>query len=96
MESATEARVKENDEMVVKRRFERIINKIVCKSYIKNEDIPENKEMLFYGFKPTKTDKIDSFIIIGCESDELYESDNLFNFWSNNFINKEKKREIST
>ena len=96
MESATETRVKENDKMVVKRCFERIINKIVCKSYIKNEDIPENKEMFFYGFKPKKTDKIDSFIIIGCESDELYESDNLFNFWSNNFINKEKKREIST
>ena len=28
-------------------------------------------------------------MLIGSESDELYENDKLFNFWSNKFINKE-------
>ena len=33
-----------------------------CKSYLKNEDIPENKETFVYGLKHTKTDKIDNYI----------------------------------
>ena len=36
-----------------------------------------------------KRKKIDNYILIGCESDELYENDILFNFWSNKFINEE-------
>ena len=59
------------------------------KSYNKNEDISENKEIFVYGFKYVKTDKVDNYILIGCESDVLYENDKLFNFWSNKFINKE-------
>ena len=30
-----------------------------CKSYMKNEEIPENKETFVYGFKRIKTDKVD-------------------------------------
>ena len=37
-ESAREILMEEDYEMVVKRRFERIKNMMVCKSYIKNED----------------------------------------------------------
>ena len=48
--------------MVDKRRFETIYKIMECKSYIKNEDIPENKEIFISGFKPVKTDK--SIIII--------------------------------
>ena len=59
-----------------------------CKSYIKNEDFPENKEIYIYSFKHVKTDKVDNYILIVCESDVLYEKDKLFNFWSNKFINK--------
>ena len=69
--------MEEDEKMVVKRRFERINNMIVCKSYIKNEEKPENKEIIIYGFKHIKTDKIDSFTLIGCESHELYENDQL-------------------
>ena len=43
----------------------------------------------FYGFKDIKTDKVDNYVIIGCESNELHENDKLFNFWSNKFVNKE-------
>ena len=32
--------------------------------------------------------KIDNYVIFGCESDELFENDKLFNFWSNKFINE--------
>ena len=28
-------------------------------------------------------------MLIGCESNELYENEKLFKFWSNNFVNKE-------
>ena len=59
-----------------------------CKSYMKNEDFPENKELIIYGFKHIKTDKIDNFIITGCESDELFENDKVFKFWSNKIGNK--------
>ena len=75
--------------MVEKRRFERITYMVTCKSYIKYEDVPENKEIFIYGFKHVKTDKIDSNILIGCESDELFDNGKLFNLWSNKFINEE-------
>ena len=60
-----------------------------CISYMKTEDIPENKEMFVYGFKHVKTDKIDKYLLVVCESDELNENDKLFNSWSKKFINKE-------
>ena len=89
-ESVKEVLMKEDNEMVIQRRFERIINKMLdFKSYIKYEDIPENKEIFIYSFKHVKTDKTDNYILIGSESDELYENDKLFNFWSNKYINKE-------
>ena len=56
---------------------------------MKNEDVPENKEIFVYGFRHIKTGKIDKYIIIGFELDELYENDKLFNFWSIKFIKKE-------
>ena len=50
-ESAKEIIMKEDDEMIVKRRFERMFNMmLVFKSYTKYEDIPENKEMFIYSF----------------------------------------------
>ena len=93
--SAKDFLVKEDDEMVVKRRFGRIYNMMMdCKSYTKNEDISEKKEIFIYSFKHVKTDKVDNYIIIGSESDELFENDKLFNFWSNKFINKEIENRI--
>ena len=59
-----------------------------CKSYIKNEDIPENKEVNNYGFKHIKIDKAGNYKLIGCESDQLYGNDELFNFWSNKPIHQ--------
>ena len=53
-------------EMVIKRRFERLYNMIQCKLYMKNEDIPENKDVLVYGFKHIKTNKINSFKLMEC------------------------------
>ena len=88
-ESAKEILMKEDDKMVEKRRFERINDMISYKSYIKYEDISENKEIFIYGFKHVKTDKIDNYILIASESDELHENDKLFNIWSNKLINKE-------
>ena len=89
-ESAKEILMKEDNKMVIKRRFERIRNMMLdCKSYTKNEDIPENKEIFVYSFKHVKTEKIDNYILIGSESDELFEKDKLFNFWSNKLINNE-------
>ena len=64
--------MKKDDKMVVIRRFERINIMMECKSYVKNEDISENKEIFVYGFKHIKTDKIDKYIIIGYESEEDY------------------------
>ena len=61
------------------------------KSYIKYEDIPENKEIFFYSFKPVQTNKVKNYILIASESDELHEYDKLFNIWSNKLINKELK-----
>ena len=88
-ESVREMLMKEDFKMVVKRQFERVDNMMKCKSYMINEVIPENKEIFLYGLKRIETDKIDKYILIGCESDELYEIDKLFNFSSNKFINKE-------
>ena len=89
-ESAKKILMKEDDKMVVKRRFERIYNMMMdFKSYIKYEVIPENKEIFIYSFEPVKTDKVDNYILIGSESDELHENDKLFNIWSNKLINKE-------
>ena len=91
-ESAKEVLTEEAYKMVVRRRFERIYNIMECKSYIKNEDIPGKKEIFIYRFKHVETDKIEYFILIGCESDELYENDKLLNFWAKNFVNKEKEK----
>ena len=88
--------MKEYYKMINQKRFERINDMIMYTSYTKNEDIPENKEIFVYGFKHVKTEKIDNYILIGCESDELFENDKLFNFWSNKFINEEvQKKENS-
>ena len=88
-ESAREILMKHDYKVVVNRRFERIYNMIESKTYMKNEDFPENKEIFVYGFKHIKTDRIDNYILIGCESYKLYENNELFNFWSNKCINKE-------
>ena len=59
---------------------------------MKHEDVPENKEIFVYGFKHIKTDKIDSYILIGCESDGIIENDKLFSFITfdyNKHINEE-------
>ena len=94
-ESTKNILMKEDYKMIEKRRFERINDMIMYKSYIKYEDIPENKEIFIYGFKHVQTDKVDNYILIGCESDELFETDKLFNFWSNKIINNEiEKRDF--
>ena len=59
---------------------------------MKNEDIPENKEIFIYGVKHNETDKIDEDITIGCESNELYENNILFNIWFNKFVKRETKQ----
>ena len=87
-DSAKDILMKE-DKMVVKRRFERIYNMMLdFKSYIKYEDLPENKEIFIYSFKPVQTNKVENYILIASESDELHEN-KLFNIWSNKLINKE-------
>ena len=88
-ESAKDILMKEDDKMVVKRRFERIRNMMDYKSFTKNEDIPENKEIFVYSFKHVKKDKVNNYILIASESDKLFENDKLFNIWSNKLINKE-------
>ena len=69
--------MKEDDKIVVKRRFERIYNIMESESYVKNEDNPENKEIIIYGLKHIKIDKVDNYILIGCQSDEIFENDKL-------------------
>ena len=88
-ESAKEILMKEDYKMINQRRFEKIYSALESMDYTKNEDIPENKEIFIYGFKHIKTGKIDNYILIGCEADELFENNILFNFWSKKFINKE-------
>ena len=85
-ESARKSFMEEEDKMVVRRRFDRINNMMECKSYIKHE---ENKGIIIYGFKHIETDKIDNYFLIGCQSDEIFENDKQFNFWSNKLVNKE-------
>ena len=94
-ESARELLMKEDDTMVVKRRFERIYIMMECNLYMQNEDIPENKEIFVYGFKHIKIYELDVFILIRCDSDELNENEKLFNFLCNEFLNKEiEKRDF--
>ena len=52
-------------------------------TYTKHEDNPEKKEIIVYGLKRVKADKIENSILIGRESDQLLEIDKLFNLWSN-------------
>ena len=52
--------MKEDDKMVVKRRFERINKMTACKSCIRSEDIPKNNETFTYGFKHNKIDEVDN------------------------------------
>ena len=88
--SAEEILMKEDYKMVAQRRLERVFKMMMdCKSYTKNEDIPENKEIFLYAFKHVKTEKVDNYTLIGFDSDELFENGNLFNFCSNKFINEE-------
>ena len=94
-DSAKDILMKEDYKMIAKRRFERIHNMMLdCKSYTKNEDISENKEIFIYSFKHVKTDKIDNYILIGSESNKLYKNNKLFNLCSNKFINKEIENRI--
>ena len=44
--------------MFENRRFERINNVMESKSYMKHEDVPENKQMFVYGFKQSKQLKL--------------------------------------
>ena len=89
-EPAKEILMEADKKMVQKRQFERIINKMIeFKSHTKDEAIPENKEIFIFSFKHVKTDKVNIYILIGSKSDELYENDKLFNFWSNKYIKKE-------
>ena len=69
-ESAKEVLMEADEKMVKNRRFERIYNAVESMTYTEYEDFPENKEIFVYGFKHVKTDKIDNYILIGCESDE--------------------------
>ena len=81
--------------MLENRRFERLNDKIACKSYVKREDVLENKEIFVHVFKHIQTDEIDTYILIGCKSDEIFENDKLFIFWSNNHKNEEiEKRDF--
>ena len=74
--------------MIGNRRFERINKLTESKSCIKNESIPENKEIFIYGFKHIERGKLEGCLKIGCESHKLCEKNKLFNFSS--FINVNK------
>ena len=80
--------------MVEEERFERIYNMIGVNFDTKYEEFPENREIFFFGYKHIGTKNVQSFILIGSDLDELNENDELFIFCSNEFINKEKKREL--
>ena len=77
--------------MIENRQFERVNNMIACKSYLKYEDFPENREIFVHELKHSKTDEVDNFILIGCESDEFCENGTLFKFWSTKFLEIEIK-----
>ena len=91
-ESARDFLMKADEKIVEKKQIERIYNLIQPLTYMKHEEVPENKEILFYGFKHIKTVKIYDYMLIGCELDDFYENDKLFNFWSNIFFNEEIKK----
>ena len=91
-EAAKEVLVTTEKLMIEKKRFERKNDMIACKLYMKHEDVLENKEIFFYGYKHVKPNKIDTYILIGCQSHELYEKDKLFTFCCNYFISKEIER----
>ena len=91
-ESAREILTKEDDKVVVRRRFGRLYNMMEVNFYTKCEEIPENKEIFVYGFKHFRRDEIDNYTLIGRNSDVIYENDNLFNCWSNSFINEEMEK----
>ena len=55
-EPARELLMKKDDKMVVKGRSERIYIMVESKSYMKHEDVSENKEIFIYGFKQIATD----------------------------------------
>ena len=94
-ESAKKVLMEADKKIAEKRRFERIYHAIETMTYTKYEVIPGNKKIFIYGLKYVKTVKIDNYILMGCESEELYENDKLFVFWSNKFINAEmQKRKI--
>ena len=88
-EPAREISSKEVDKMVVKRRFERLYVFMEVNSYTIYEELREDKGMFNYGFKHIKTNKVDSYIRVRCESDEFCETDKLFNFSTNKYINEE-------
>ena len=88
-ESTKEFVLEADKKMIVTRRLERINRAIKSMAYTKNEAIRKNKQVFCIGFKHTKTDKAENYIIIGCKSDDFYKIDKIFSFWSNRFINKE-------
>ena len=51
-----------------------------CKSYKRDKDIAENKELFIIESEHIKTKKMDNDILIGCELDDFYEIDKLFYF----------------
>ena len=75
-ESLKEKFMEADKKMLLERRIERRNKAADSLSYTKYEDIPQNKEKFVCGFKHIRTDKVDNFRLIGCESDELYENDN--------------------
>ena len=87
--SARRILMKKDDKMFVKRGFERIYFMMEVKSYTKDEEIPEYKEIFVYGFKHIKTDQLDNYIKMGWEPDEFYENDEPLNLWSTKFTIKE-------
>ena len=88
-ESDREILMKNVYKMVMKKRFERIYYMMKCGLYMKNDYLPENKKIFIYGFKHIKTDKIDIYVLFGCESDENCEIYKLLKFWSSKCIIKE-------
>ena len=88
-ESARELLIKEDVNMAEEGRLERLYNMIEVNSYTKYQETPDNKKILIYGLRHFETKKVDNFMLRGCESDDLYENDKLFNFWSKKFINEE-------
>ena len=59
-EAARDFLIKTDEKIVEKRQFERLYNMIQSLTYMKHEEVPENKETIIYGFKHIKTDEIDN------------------------------------